>query len=196
MRPFLLSNYEFVNVALRFENVQIENVFQNKNNKTLSETLQHRRYKKFTSEVSRQYPNSLNDPLGKFLYGLKVNADDFYKNFLNKYGDGRFSIFSVAHADDRMKRGVYAFRVSDELKYIGRCKDSLKKRINQGYGKIHPKNCYLDGQATNCHLNGLITSAKRTVSLWLCELDSPSEIEIVERTLIRAHDPPWNIARS
>ncbi|MFK4618979.1 hypothetical protein ABIF50_002256 [Bradyrhizobium diazoefficiens] len=63
--------------------------------------------------------------------------------------------------------GVYAYFVGDDLKYIGRCKDSMKKRINHGYGKVHPKNCYLDGQSTNCHLNALIAPLRESVSLWL-----------------------------
>jgi len=81
------------------------------------------------------------------------------------------------------------------VKYIGRCKDSMKKRINQGYGKIHPKNCYLDGQATNSHLNARITAEKKKITLWLHEMDSETEIELLERELIRAYNPPWNIQR-
>jgi hypothetical protein len=45
----------------------------------------------------------------------------------------------------------------------------MKKRISQGYGKISPKNCYLDGLATNCHLNALITEtikSKKEILLW------------------------------
>ena len=72
----------------------------------------------------------------------------------------------------------------------------MKKRINQGYGKIHPKNCYLDGQATNCHLNTLIARADEEVKLWLCEMESIQEIELVEKKLIRKHQPEWNILRA
>ena len=84
----------------------------------------------------------------------------------------------------------------NEVKYIGRCKDSMKKRINQGYGKIHPKNCYLDGQTTNCHINSMITEASNKVTLWLCEMQILSEIEIIEKELIRTYKPEWNIQRS
>ena len=92
-------------------------------------------------------------------------------------------------------KGVYAYLAGDELKYIGRCKDSIKKRVNQGYGKIHPKNCYLDRQATNCHLNARITAEKSEVTLWLHKMNSASEIESLERELIRLCNPPWNIQR-
>lgn len=60
----------------------------------------------------------------------------------------------------------------------------MKKRINQGYGKIHPKNCYLDGQATNCHLNSRVTSSEGKISLWLCKMDDADEIVAKESRLI------------
>lgn len=71
----------------------------------------------------------------------------------------------------------------------------MKKRVNQGYGKIHPKNCFRDGQATNCHLNALITAATSEVTLWLCRMDHGDEIEAVESELIQRYMPPWNIQR-
>lgn len=54
--------------------------------------------------------------------------------------------------------------------------DSVSKRINHGRGKIHPKNCYLDGQATNYHLNALITAGGEGTGLWLCPVSSNEEI--------------------
>ena len=68
----------------------------------------------------------------------------------------------------------------------------MKKRVNNGYGKIHPKNCYLDGQSTNCHLNALIASSRDRVSLWFCPLDL-NKIDFTELQLIRAHQPIWNV---
>jgi hypothetical protein len=70
-----------------------------------------------------------------------------------------------------------AVLVGDELKYIGRGKDSMKKRVNCGHGKIHPKNCYLDGQSTNCDLNALIAPVREDVSLWLCRLNKKINLE-------------------
>jgi hypothetical protein len=104
-------------------------------------------------------------------------------------------VFFITDQTVLQSKGVYAYLLGDELKYIGRCKDSMKKRIDQGYGKIHPKNCYLDGQATNCHLNSRITEVKDNVTLWLYQMESPSEIESMERALIRSCHPPWNIQR-
>src|SRR5439155_14507354 len=41
-------------------------------------------------------------------------------------------------AANRALRG-YACVFRGEIMYIGRCKDALSKRIDQGYGTIHPK---------------------------------------------------------
>ena len=69
----------------------------------------------------------------------------------------------------------------------------MKKRVNQGYGNIHPKNCYRDGQATNCHLNARITAVVPDVSLWIRRMDKDAEIESLESELIQRYTPPWNI---
>jgi hypothetical protein len=185
--------YDFVQVALDFDGKPYRDVFGQKNNKTLAETLSHGRYAKLKTEVMQEYPDALNEPLGKFLLELKSKGDEFYKRFLNRYGDLTYSTFVIADPAYFNKRGVYAYLSDGELKYIGRCRDSMKKRVNQGYGKIYPKNCYLDGQATNCHLNARITNDLGKVTLWLCPMDSDPEIERAESELIQRCSPPWNI---
>lgn len=188
------TEYEFNSVALFFEDGVHSEVFGKKNNKTVLETLEHQRYAKLRRQVEGAYPNLLQEPLGSFLLRLKRNSDDFYRKFLNKYGDDEYSIFRIEDKEVLGKRGIYAYSVADDLKYIGRCQDSMRTRVNQGYGKIHPKNCYIDGQTTNCHLNALITIEKEAVHLWFCELDL-AEIGSVERYLISEYQPPWNIQR-
>ena len=69
----------------------------------------------------------------------------------------------------------------------------MRSRVNQGYGRIHPKNCFRDGQATNCHLNARITATTSEVTLWLCNLDNSKDIEALERGLMQKYVPPWNI---
>ncbi len=192
--PWNLSeDIEFVHVPLVFEQERYVNVFADKNNKTLAETLEHNRYAKLKSAVLRDYSDFLDQPLGQFLLKVKNLDDPFYRQFLNKYGDLQYSKFSISDASFYPLKGVYAYRVGGDLKYIGRCRDQMKKRVNQGYGKIHPKNCFLDGQATNCHLNSRVTMTKEEVSLWLCEMDEDDEIVVAERGLISAYQPPWNI---
>ncbi|MCY4012596.1 MAG: hypothetical protein OXG82_07780 [Gammaproteobacteria bacterium] len=178
-----------------FTHDQIEDVFSGKNNKTLRETITHRRYKALAQVCEASYEQHLDSPLGEVLRQLKSSGGPFYKQFLNPYGDLAYSTFSIADPSALAARGVYTYYVGDVLKYVGRCKDSMKKRVNQGYGKIHPKNCFRDGQATNCHLNALITAATSDVTLWLCRMDSDGEIEAVESQFIQRYLPPWNIQR-
>lgn len=191
----LNQSYNFEPVELRFDRELHKNIFALKNNKTLQETLNHKRYMKLKSESYEKYLEFLDWPLGKFLYHLKLNCDQFYKQFLNRYGDLTYSNFVISDNTCFSLKGIYAYSAGDELKYIGRCRDSMKKRINQGYGKIHPKNCYLDGQATNCHLNALITEAKSEICLWLKSMEDNAEIEQLEKLLIADHAPAWNLQR-
>lgn len=187
--------YEFSPVRLKFNQIGLENVFAEKNNKTLRETISTPKYEKFSAIVFARYQDYLGWGLGRFLYYLKRNGDLFYQQFLNKYGDLTYLEFAV---DDEVilgLRGLYVYTVGDRLQYIGRCRDSFKKRINQGYGKIHPKNCYIDGQATNCHLNNLIFLNRDVISLMVCPMESVVEIEEVEKEAIRRYSPSWNIQR-
>lgn len=92
------------------------------------------------------------------------------------------------------KKGLYLYKLGKEVLYIGRCRDSFKKRFNHGYGVIHPKNCYLDGQSTNCHINSLINKTGDSIELFVAFFTSDSEIESKERMLIQEVKPKWNIA--
>ena len=74
-------------IPLKFENKKLKNIFKDKNNKTLEETIAHKRYINLSSCVYEKYSKYLDMPLGKFLIDLKNNQDDFYKKFLNDYGD-------------------------------------------------------------------------------------------------------------
>lgn len=184
---------DFQQVNIRFFGSSRRDLFAAKNNKTLAETLEQSRYTGLKFEVERRYGNRLDDPLGEFLFERKTSKDHFYKSFLNSYGDLEYCTFEIADSWALNQRGVYLYSVDSEVKYVGRCKDSMKKRINQGYGKIHPKNCYLDGQATNCRINALICEVKDRVSLWLLPLFDADEIDSYEKSLLNALDLTWNI---
>ncbi len=189
------NELDFQQVELIFVSYDLQNIFSKKNNKSLSETLAHRKYQKFSKEVFSNYSDYLEWNLGDFLLHLKLNNDSFYKCFLNKYGDQSYCIFYIDDETVLNKIGLYTFSVNNKLQYIGRCLDSFKKRLNQGYGKIHPKNCYIDGQATNCHLNSLISMNKSDISFYVHPMDEEDEIKIKEKVLIRKYSPPWNISR-
>ncbi|MBL4836517.1 MAG: hypothetical protein JKY34_02980 [Kordiimonadaceae bacterium] len=182
-------------VNIRFENEMETNVFSHKNNKSLAETVTHKRYRKLKDRVYSDYSESLEISLGKFLLDCKRSGDPFYLDFLNKCGDLAYSKFWIDDEYFINQKGVYAYFEGEELKYIGRCKDTLKKRVNQGYGKIHPKNCYIDGQATNCRINALVSEKTDEITFWLCAIESIDHIEAIERHLIQQYLPPWNIQK-
>lgn len=189
------ENFDFSEVALKFVGGIQTNNFSLKNNKTLRQTIEHRRYLKLRDETEEKFGAEMDKPLGKFLLELKIKGDQFYKRFLNSYGDSTYSVFNITETSALNLKGVYAYTFQDDLVYVGRCRDAIGKRINHGYGKIHPKNCYIDGQATNCHLNSLITSKYHSIRFWLHPLTSDDQTIDVERRLIRSYSPSWNIHR-
>ncbi len=179
-------------VSLQFEGGLRSNVFGAKNNKTLRETLEHARYSKLRLEAASRFEHELDSPLGQFMLSLKDSGDSFYLQFLNPYGDLAYCTFRISDSRFLGLKGIYAYTVGVELAYIGRCRDTMNQRVNQGYGRIHPKNCFLDGQATNCHLNAEIAKVKESVRLWMHPMDSVPDIEREERHLLRTYRPPWN----
>jgi len=183
----------FLPVPLHFKPNTSINLFRQKNNKTVAETIIHKRYFNAATETRIRYPHRLQEPLGTFLFSLKSAQDNFYQRFLNRYGDAEYIEFWIKDQDILSKKGLYLYKVEEILVYLGRCKDSFMKRINNGYGKIHPKNCYVDGQATNCHINSMITGVRERVRLYVCDLHDDVEIDAAERNLIQKYQPPWNI---
>jgi len=126
---------EFITIAITFYKHGIVDLFALKNNKTLAETLLSKRYASLSEEIHHRYSNFLNDKLGKFLYKLKINGDDFYLRFLNEHGDNVFCDFSIASTSLGKSKGAYCFTVDTEIKYIGRSHDTFEKRQ---WCKSHP----------------------------------------------------------
>jgi len=141
--------------------------------------------------ILHHYPDDLYKEIGEFLLQLKNNCDYTYLKFLNKFGDLRYCTFR-SDCMDINKKGVYLFQHNGEIVYIGKCKDSFKQIINQGYGIIHPKNCYLDGQSTNCHINNLINNTNGNIDFYITEIDNDQEMIQLKKSLIRTHQPKWN----
>ena len=110
---------------------------------------------------------------------------------LNRHGAGPFCSFDVRGLPDTP--GIYAVTLNGKLTYVGIARKSLKQRWGpQGYARISPRNCYATGQSTNCKLNHAILEAalqKRTVELWIREMDEPRALEM---QLIRELNPLWN----
>jgi hypothetical protein len=186
---------KFELIPLSFEQKNIENIFYKKNNKTLKQTFDHPRYSSLKILFSKKYENHLEMKLGDFLKHLKESKDINYKCFLNKYGDNKFCKFSIQSYLDQ--KGIYCYILNNQVKYVGRCVDNFKKRINQGYGSIHPKNCFRDGQATNCHLNSKINLSKNVqFGVFIMKNETPSEIKELEKLILTCNKYDWNIQAS
>lgn len=183
---------KLITLPLSFTSEIHVNVFKNKNNRTLRETLSSKKYKKYKEKAYKDYALSLDMKLGDFLYKLKNKGDLFYKNFLNSYGDLKYTQFMLKEHKHHQLKGIYFYYVGNKLRYIGRCKDSMKKRVNNGYGKISPKNCFKDGQSTNCKVNALVSQKQKSVSLKPLVMMSNKKIEKYEKELIKLLKPEWN----
>ena len=186
---------EFEIIPLTFVTKDIPSIFYNKNNKTLKQTFEHHKYSRLKLLLADKYKNYLDNKLGDFLKSLKEANDNNYLCFLNKYGDNKFCEFKIA--DNLNDKGIYCYIKDDKIKYIGRCTDNFKKRINQGYGKIHPKNCFIDGQATNCHLNSLINSTDNVkFGVYVMTNKTTDEIKELEKLILTCNRYEWNIQTS
>lgn len=88
--------------------------------------------------------------------------------------------------------GVYGWFVDDELVYIGRAAN-LRNRLSDQYGRVSPRHPYAGGQLQKCRMNARINQALAAGSIvavkWFATLDYVS----VERELLAAHRPGWNI---
>jgi len=183
----------FQKIQLIFQANNIENIFSEKNNKTVKETLTSSKYVKIANDANEKYAEYLSHKLGTFLLLLKKQGDSFYRQFLNEHGDLKYCIFSIKKSGISKLKGLYCFCQNGQIMYIGRSHNPYEKRINQGYGKIHPKNCFKDGQSTNCHINSLISRNWQNIDFYVCPLEDGDKINNYEEILIKTIRPTWNI---
>lgn len=193
---FIYDRNKFIEVKLEFEKFNIEDTFSRFNAHTLEEILTKDKYMKLREECNEAYEEFMEMELGSFLSMLKENEVPFYKKFLNPYGDQLFCKFKMEETSFAKCKGLYLYKHNNQIKYIGRVKGNLNfyQRINAGYANISPKNCYIDGQATNCHINAIINEVGGQVKLYIMPLKDDNEICLLERKLIQENEPEWNIA--
>ena len=116
--------------------------------------------------------------------------DNKNKIKLHEYGNRSFCRFSI-HSKWSKVPGVYAFFINGELAYIGQCCD-FAKRINQGYGNISPRNCYIGGQSTNCKINKLILNSYSLGNKVTLYFYKTNDYINVESLMIKELNPPYN----
>ena len=189
-----LQGIDFEKVELVFQYFNRSNVFTELNGSTLRHTVAKPKYSKYATQAISSYCGYMETSIGSFLAFCKANNDSFYMNFLNPYGDEEYCKFALDTKEILDEKGLYFYKSGEEILYVGRCKDSFRKRMNQGYGCIHPKNCYRDGQSTNCHINSLINGLGANIELYVAVLRDDSSIEANERILIKTFNPCWNVA--
>ena len=123
---------QFTRVPLTFLEHGLKDIFARKNNKTVHETLTHKRYALLAPLVSRDHAAHLNMSLGSFLFELKCAGNPTYKRFLNAYGDQTYCQFRMDSSALSLKKGLYCYCLEGHIVYLGRTFDPFAKRVNQG----------------------------------------------------------------
>jgi hypothetical protein len=201
----IIGGLEFEQVAISFSGVYEYDVFAKRRTplgKVLSKPSNNKKYDTYSKArtiLSNEIEIYAHEPIGDVLLRMKNSGDNRYTCVLNKYGDLTFSTFKIEEGFSRGFKGLYAYTMDEELKYIGRCRDDFLKRVNNGYGKIDPYNCYRNGQATNCHINSLITDKIKsgTVNLYVHKCSDDDVIVREEIRLInhlkKLNSEIWNL---
>lgn len=125
----------------------------------------------------------------EYKYGIS-RYDNTNSLKLNSYGMGPFCKFSIP--DNYQFSGVYCILENGRIKYIGECYN-LSQRFNAGYGNISPRNCYVNGQSTNCRINMLILNSIKSGNSVDLFFYRTNDTKRVEYHLIKEYSPAWNV---
>lgn len=111
---------------------------------------------------------------------------------LNRHGQGPFCRFDIPKLTEGS--GVYAITIDDAVVYIGECQNFRERYGPRGYGVIHPRNCFVGGQSTNCKVNARVLEAtlrNLIPDLWFMP-ESVNTRKLVEGELVSKFQPKWN----
>lgn len=190
------KRFDFRKVEINVLDMGIENTFAKFDKMTLGELSRQKKYDHLKEQTEKHYGSLLNLSAGEALHTLKNNGDSFYKEFLNNYGDKRFSRFTVQGNEALLSQsGVYNIIVNNELTFAGVCARSFKERFNQHLGNISAKGCYRDGTATHCHVNARLTElfGKADIYFSICPMNDKKEMNQLKNALVRRFEPIWNL---
>ena len=105
-----------------------------------------------------------------------------------------YCTFSLRNKTAAKLKGIYSYCVNEALMYISRCRDNFGNGLIWGMAGFPQKTCYIDGQATNCHLNQLINQNVESTQFFYYNLTDDIENARIEEALIKIYKPEWNIA--
>ena len=101
----------------------------------------------------------------------------------------------------RAQMTPYRWIWAKAILYVGRCtgerkgKGTLADRFNAGYGNISPRNCFENGQSTNCRINNLVLylcKEKYSIELVFHRTPNGDSASRVEADILNKTRPPWN----
>ncbi len=131
---------------------------------------------------------------------IGYNPKDKYKKKetlkLNAYGNLTFCNFKIPKHSN--KSGVYSLFETDNDSplYIGQAINFDKRWGRTNYAHISPRNCYVGGQSTNCHINHYIyKKIKEGAHLKLYFYETPY-YKRIEDELIRKYKPELNVQKN
>ena len=172
-----------------------ENIFFNKNNRTLNEMLEKQRYNNLTPLIHEYLDDYGEIKIGEFLKHLKEKNDIKYKKFLNKNGDKKYCEVILENVD-LSRKGLYVFVVNNVIMYLGRSsKIAYKSRLKGDYFRITPAKCYRTGQSTSCRVNSLINSSIDDVYVGLYPMEGVAQINNLESQILSSNKFLWNVHR-
>lgn len=109
---------------------------------------------------------------------------------LHEWGEGPFCRFKIP-LRFRDKAGVYLLVVGGKICFAGWCR-SLVQRMNQNYGTISPRKCFVGSEPENCLVNHQIliaAQAKKKIQIYLLQDAAP---EVCDE-IITCLSPGWNL---
>jgi hypothetical protein len=135
--------------------------------------------------VLAKYSRYLPLKIGLFLSQLKERHDVFYREFLNPYGDEKYSMIRAEEAHDSGKSGVLLVIVNRSIYHTVDCPQSFRTTINETFGRIIPEHCYLNGDEIRCRINAVLSNNRKEAGLFMHVSENKEERERITGLLLR-----------
>jgi hypothetical protein len=161
-------------VPIHFAGVVREDAFT-RVQKTLAEVLELQEFEHLRSPVNAKYSRYLPMKTGLFLGQLKERHDQFYREFLNPYGDEKYGTFRAADSKETEKKGIILVVVNRGLYAAINSPEPLRITMNNRFGRIGPDDCLLSGDPARCRINALLCTNKKDAGLFIHAVEKEDE---------------------